>query len=69
MSDYQPAQRTGIDSIAIPAFRYFLIALLLTLPIALPVAATETPEVMLAKVYHQHEDVSQFWVSEKLDGV
>ncbi len=69
MSDYQPAQRTGINSIAIPAFRYFLIALLLTLPIALPVTAAETPKVMLANVYRQHEDVAQFWVSEKLDGV
>jgi len=25
--------------------------------------------VMLANVYRQHEDVTQFWVSEKLDGV
>ena len=37
--------------------------------IALPVAATETPDVMLANLYRQHEDVTQFWVSEKLDGV
>jgi DNA ligase-1 len=41
----------------------------LTLASALPVAAAETPEVMLANVYRQHEDVTQFWVSEKLDGV
>ena len=65
MSDYQPPQRI----INIPAIRCFLIALLLTLSIASPVAATETPDVMLAKVYRQHEDVAQFWVSEKLDGV
>ena len=49
--------------------RYFLIALLLTLLIALPVSATETPDVMLANVYSRQEDVTQFWVSEKLDGV
>jgi DNA ligase-1 len=69
MSDYQAAQRTGAGSIVIPAARCFVIALLLTLSIALPVAAAETPEVMLANVYRQHEDVTQFWVSEKLDGV
>lgn len=66
MSDYQPAQK----AIVIPTTTwYFLIALLLTLSIAMPVAATETPDLMLAKVYRQHEDVTQFWVSEKLDGV
>ena len=69
MSDYQPAQRTIAGSIVIPAFRCFLIALVLTLSSALPLAAAETPDVMLANVYRQHEDVTQFWVSEKLDGV
>jgi DNA ligase-1 len=65
MSDYQPAQRTDV----IPAIRCFLMALLLMLAIALPVTANEAPDVMLANVYRQHEDVTQFWVSEKLDGV
>lgn len=65
MSDYQAAQRT----LVMAAIRCFLIVLVLTLAIALPVAATETPDVMLANVYRQHEDVTQFWVSEKLDGV
>jgi DNA ligase-1 len=69
MSDYQPAQRTGAGSIVIAAIGRFLIALLLTSAIALPVAATQTPDVMLANVYRQHEDVTQFWASEKLDGV
>lgn len=69
MSDYQPAQRTLTGSIILPAFRCFLIALVLTLSSALPLAAAETPDVMLANVYRQHEDVTQFWVSEKLDGV
>jgi len=68
MSNYKAAQRTVPGSI-IPASRYFLIALLLTLSTVLPVAAAETPDVMLANVYRQHEDVTQFWVSEKLDGV
>lgn len=31
--------------------------------------AEEIPDLMLAKVFHQHVDVTQFWVSEKLDGV
>jgi len=65
MSDYQPAQR----SVVIPAIRYLFMMLLLTLAIALPVTASEAPDVMLANVYHQHDDVTQFWVSEKLDGV
>jgi DNA ligase-1 len=65
MSDYQPAQRTFY----IHAIMYFLMALLLTLSSAVPVMAAETTDVMLANVYRQHEDVSQFWVSEKLDGV
>jgi DNA ligase 1 len=68
MSDYKDAQKNLAGSI-IPAIRYFLIALLLTLSSVLPVSATGTPEVMLANVYRQHEDVTQFWVSEKLDGV
>jgi DNA ligase-1 len=68
MSDYQPSQTTVADSV-IPAIRWLLIALLLMPSSAFPVAATETPEVMLANVYRQHEDVTQFWVSEKLDGV
>ena len=65
MSDYQPSQRT----VVIPAIRCLLVFLLLTTTIALPVAANEAPKVMLANVYRQHEDVTQFWVSEKLDGV
>ena len=31
--------------------------------------AAEIPAIMLAKVLHRPVDVSQFWVSEKLDGV
>ncbi|MDD5460696.1 MAG: DNA ligase [Methylococcales bacterium] len=65
MPDYQPSQKTTI----IPLIRCFLITLLLTLVSASPATAAETPDVMLAKVYRQHEDVTQFWVSEKLDGV
>ncbi len=65
MSDYQPLQRT----VVIPAIRCFFMMLLLALAIALPVTANEAPDVMLANVYHQHDDVTQFWVSEKLDGV
>jgi DNA ligase-1 len=68
MSNYKAAQKTVAGSI-IPAIRCFFTALLLTLASALPVAATETPDVMLANVYSQHEDVTQSWVSEKLDGV
>ena len=69
MFDYNPAHRTEAVSIVTRAISCFLITLLLTLSSALPVAAAETPDVMLANVYRQHEDVTQFWVSEKLDGV
>ena len=69
MFDYNPAHRTEAVSIVTRAISCLLITLLLTLSIALPAAATETPEMMLANVYRQHEDVTQFWVSEKLDGV
>jgi DNA ligase-1 len=65
MSDYLSAQ----TAFFIRAIRGFLMALLLTLAITLPVAAKEAPDVMLANVYRPHEDVTQFWVSEKLDGV
>ena len=69
MSDYYRAQRTAPGSIVFPTIRRFLITLLLTLSITMPVTAAETPDVMLAKVYRHHEDVTQFWVSEKFDGV
>ena len=52
-------------SIYISAIGCFLIALLLTMAIVLPVAAAETPEVMLANVYRPHEDVTQFWVRDR----
>ena len=58
MPDYQPAQRTA-------AIKCLFIMLLLA---ALPVTAA-TPDIMLATVYRQQNDVTQFWVSEKLDGV
>jgi len=57
MSDFQSAQTRLIKSV----IRFFLMPLFLTLAIALPVAAIETPDVMLANVYRQHEDVTQFW--------
>ncbi len=35
----------------------------------LPVAASEAPPLMLAKVYHAGVALSDYWVSEKYDGV
>ena len=60
MSDYKPTQRTQ----SIPA----LCCLLMALSFA-QLAAAVTPELMLANVYRQQDDVTQFWVSEKLDGI
>ena len=42
---------------------------MLALIIARPISATETPDIMLATRYHESENVTQFWISEKLDGV
>ncbi|WP_262965919.1 DNA ligase [Methylobacter psychrophilus] len=63
MSAYQSAQ----SPLSFSRIKYFLIVLLLA--ITLPVVANEAPEIMLANTYRQNEDVTQFWVSEKLDGV
>ncbi len=45
----------------------FLLALLLSLCIALPAQAG--PDVLLAKVYAANVDPAEYWVSEKYDGV
>jgi DNA ligase-1 len=42
---------------------------MLALIIVRPISATEAPDIMLATRYHESENVTQFWVSEKLDGV
>ncbi|NOQ15397.1 MAG: DNA ligase [Methyloprofundus sp.] len=34
-----------------------------------PVLAINKPDVMLAKVFHSSVDVTEYWISEKLDGV
>lgn len=47
-----------------------LLALACLLTPALPLSATETsPPLMLANVYHPGITLSDYWVSEKLDGV
>lgn len=43
--------------------------LLLMFALAGPVPARDKPDVMLAGVYRQPVDVSQYWISEKLDGM
>lgn len=43
--------------------------LFLMLFLWVPVLTAETPGMMLARVYGGHEDIRQFWVSEKLDGI
>lgn len=43
--------------------------LILTLLVITPTLAANKPEVMLAKVFQPSVDVSQYWISEKLDGM
>jgi DNA ligase-1 len=48
---------------------YLMLALAGLLTPVLPVAASEAPPLMLAKVYHAGVPLSDYWVSEKYDGV
>ena len=48
---------------------YLMLALAGLLTPLLPVAASEAPPLMLAKVYHAGVPLSDYWVSEKYDGV
>ncbi len=43
--------------------------MILSILVAFPILAVEKPELMLAKVFHSSVDVTEYWVSEKLDGV
>jgi DNA ligase len=45
------------------------LSLMLALLPTLPALAIDKPEVMLAKVFHPAVDVTEYWISEKLDGV
>lgn len=46
-----------------------LVGLILVLITFSALADTTAPALTLAKIYHEGIDVSQYWVSEKLDGV
>jgi len=48
---------------------YLMLALAGLLTPALPVAASQAPPLMLAKVYHAGIPLADYWVSEKYDGV
>lgn len=52
-------------------YRYMpaLVGLLLLLSIVATAPAAQPPPVELVDVYHGHVDLSDFWVSEKYDGV
>ncbi len=55
--------------LVVKVFIHGIMALLLTFFARVPLFFAETPGMMLATVYDRHDDVGQFWVSEKLDGV
>lgn len=46
-----------------------LLGVLLALLAIFPVSAVEKPELILAKIFQPSSDVTEYWVSEKLDGV
>ncbi len=46
-----------------------ILLLILSLLAITPALATNKPDLMLAKVFDASVDVTQYWVSEKLDGV
>lgn len=48
---------------------YLMLALAGLLTPLLPVAASEAPPLMLARVYHAGVPLADYWVSEKYDGV
>lgn len=48
-------------------YRYLSLVILLLLPGF--TAAEQTPDLLLAKTYQQNIPLSEYWVSEKLDGV
>ena len=50
--------------------RWFLLTIVVvTVPGWSPALTGDKPPIMLADIYQQGIDVSQYWVSEKLDGV
>ena len=65
MAKKQPAQK--ITTRHIPKSLSMMLLFMLCIP--MPIVLAETPDLMLAKVYDCHDDVTMFWVSEKLDGV
>ena len=50
-------------------FAEILISVALLALLVFPTLAVEKSELMLAKVFHPSVDVTEYWVSEKLDGV
>ncbi len=52
----------------IPCLGLLVLLLTLSLP-CLPAFGQDKPDIMLADVYEQGIDVTQYWISEKLDGV
>jgi len=52
------------------ARRWFPLTIIFVGVLSLPTAlAGDKPDLMLAEIYQQGIDISQYWVSEKLDGV
>jgi DNA ligase-1 len=52
-----------------PSCSAILLSIVLATFPVFPILAVEKPELMLAKVFHSSVDVTEYWVSEKLDGV
>lgn len=58
-----------MSSVIFPIYSRFIYSVYLLLLLFMPPVFADAPGLLLAKVYSDQEDLAQWWVSEKLDGV
>ena len=58
-----------MSSVIFPVCSRLIYSVYLLLLLFMPPVFADAPGLLLAKVYSDQEDLAQWWVSEKLDGV
>lgn len=58
-----------MSSVIFPIYSRLIYSVYLLLLLFMPPVLADAPGLLLAKVYSDQEDLAQWWVSEKLDGV
>ncbi|HTF86321.1 MAG TPA: DNA ligase [Cellvibrio sp.] len=58
-----------MSSVIFPIYSRLIYSVYLLLLLFMPPVFADAPGLLLAKVYSDQEDLAQWWVSEKLDGV